>query len=320
VNRDMEVDHLIFDNIPSWRRTSFSPRSSELKRTLRDIFNTQLNDQAFKFELFLDAYLLDVEYQGCISIWQCDPGIWSYLIMGLSLRISEISVLIQFIQKFSAIFSLQLLPCTVGMKCDPELDDCGIASSMWELTTMLMISLQKHSPHGKQEPSIQYKFQEGNGFYTNLIIPPNQLSEVVAVWLTFPIAVDSMFEQMDTKRMGAKLYKCNIVAGVLEHVLSLKIWQHFLVSGNDTTKQVAELITNNLLAHVDDTSQTLEICVLEKIPSWRGNGFSPGKCELTSYLSGTPLQQADKAMKFEFSSATYLKDIEYKSLRISFRI
>ena len=69
VNRDMEVDHLVFDNIPSWKRTGFSPRSSELKRTLHDIFNTQLSDQAFKFELFLDAYLLDVEYQGCISVW-----------------------------------------------------------------------------------------------------------------------------------------------------------------------------------------------------------------------------------------------------------
>ena len=266
-----------------------------MKRTLSDIFNTQLSDQDFKSALFLDTYVLGMEYQGCISVWQWDPGICSYHIMGLFLRISEISVLIQFIQKSSEIFSLQLLPGTVGMKeCDPELDDCGISSSMWVLTIMLMVSLQyhlvlgmKHSPHGKQEPSIQYKFQEGNGFYTNLIIPPNQLSEVVAVWLTFPIAVDSMFEQMDTKRMGAKLYKCNIVAGALEHVLSLKIWQHFLVSGNDTTKQVAELITNNLLANVDDTSQTLEICVLEKIPSWRGNGFSPGRCELTSYLCGT---------------------------------
>ena len=116
LNRDMEVDHLVFDNIPSWKRTGFSPRSSELKRTLHDIFNTQLSDQAFKFELFLDAYLLDVEYQGCISVWQWDPGIWSYLIMGLSLRISEISVLIQFVQKSSEIFSLQLLPGTVGMK------------------------------------------------------------------------------------------------------------------------------------------------------------------------------------------------------------
>lgn len=97
--------------------------------------------------------------------------------MGLFLRISEITVLIQFIQKSSEIFSLQLLPGTVGMECDPELDDCGISSSMWVLTIMLMVSLQyhlvlgmKHSPHGKQEPSIQYKSQQGNGFCTELII------------------------------------------------------------------------------------------------------------------------------------------------------
>jgi len=81
----------------NWRRTGFSPGSYELKRTLSDIFNIQLSNQTFKSELFLDAYLLDVECQGCISVWQWDPGIWSYLIMGLSLRISEISVLIQFI-------------------------------------------------------------------------------------------------------------------------------------------------------------------------------------------------------------------------------
>ena len=84
-------------------------------------------------------------------------------------------------------------------KCDPKLDDCGIGSSMWELTTMLMISLQyhlvlgrKHSPHGKQEPSIQYKSQEGNGFYTKLnvaklmYVPPDQLCEAVAGWVMFP--------------------------------------------------------------------------------------------------------------------------------------
>jgi len=57
--------------------------------------------------------------------------------------------------------------------------------------------LEGNTPHGKQEPSIQYKSQEGNGFYTKLIIaefmyvPPDQLSEGVAVWLTFPIDVNS---------------------------------------------------------------------------------------------------------------------------------
>ena len=70
--------------------------------------------------------------------------------MGLSLR-SEISVPIQFIQKASEIFSLQIITHTVGMKkCDPELDDCGIGSSMWELTTMLMISLQYHLVLGRK--------------------------------------------------------------------------------------------------------------------------------------------------------------------------
>ena len=89
-------------------------------------------------------------------------------------------------------------------ECDPELDDYGISSSMWVLTIMLIVSLQyhlvlgmKHSPHGKQEPSIQYKSQKGNGLCTELIIeklmyvPPDQLSEGVAVWLTFPIDVNS---------------------------------------------------------------------------------------------------------------------------------
>jgi len=154
-NRDMEVAHLVFDKIPSWRRNGFSPGSYEVKRTLSDISNTQLSDQAFKSELFVDAFLLDVEYQGRISVWQWHTGIWSYLIMGLSR--SEISVPIQFIQKASEIFSLQIITHTVGMKkCDPELDDCGIASSIWEIATVLL-SLQyylvlgmKHSPHGKQ--------------------------------------------------------------------------------------------------------------------------------------------------------------------------
>ena len=50
---------------------------------------------------------------------------------------------------------------------------------------------------GTQEPSIQYKSQQGNGFCTELIIeklmyvPPDQLCEGVAVWLTFPIDVNS---------------------------------------------------------------------------------------------------------------------------------
>ena len=97
----MEVAHLVVKKIPSWRRTGFSPGSYELKRTLSDIFNTQLSDQDFKSALFLDTYVLGMEYQGCISVWQWDPGICSYHIMGLFLRISEISVLIQFIQKYS---------------------------------------------------------------------------------------------------------------------------------------------------------------------------------------------------------------------------
>ena len=96
-NGDMEVAHLVVKKIPSWRRTGFSPGSYELKRTLSDIFNTQLSDQDFKSALFLDTYVLGMEYQGCISVWQWDPGICSYHIMGLFLRISEISVLIQFI-------------------------------------------------------------------------------------------------------------------------------------------------------------------------------------------------------------------------------
>jgi len=54
-NRDMEVAHLVFDKIPSWRRNGFSPGSYELKRTLSDISNMQLSDQAFKSELFVDA-------------------------------------------------------------------------------------------------------------------------------------------------------------------------------------------------------------------------------------------------------------------------
>ena len=40
---------------PSWRRNGFSPGSYELKRTLSDISNMQLSDQAFKSELFVDA-------------------------------------------------------------------------------------------------------------------------------------------------------------------------------------------------------------------------------------------------------------------------
>ena len=158
---------------------------------------------------------------------------------------------------------MQLLPGTVGMKkCDPELDDYGIGSSMWELTTMLMISLQyhlvlgrKHSPHGKQEPSIQYKSQQGNGLCTELIIeklmyvPPDQLSEGVAVWLTFPIDVNSRKQGVNS--LDSAYMAPNAKELLLVILLIIRPWDPGIYKFNFNRSSSAQILQESWTAKIE---------------------------------------------------------------------
>jgi len=73
-------------------------------------------------ESFVDIYLLEVkDKRVCISMRQWDPGIFSYLTMGLASRMGERSALLQFIQRVS------------------EVDKCGIVASVLEQDVMLKI-------------------------------------------------------------------------------------------------------------------------------------------------------------------------------------
>lgn len=84
-------------------------------------------------ESFVDIYLLEVkDKRVCISMRQWDPGIFSYLTMGLASRMGERSALLQFIQRVS------------------EVDKCGIVASVLEQDVMLKI----RQMHGNETTAV----------------------------------------------------------------------------------------------------------------------------------------------------------------------
>jgi len=115
--------------------------------------------------------------------------------------------------------------------------------------------LEGNTPHGKQEPSIQYKSQEGNGFYTKLIIaefmyvPPDQLSEGVAMWLTFPIAVDSRKQGVNS--VDSAYMAPNAKELLLVILLIIRPWDPGIYKFNFNRSSSAQILQESWTAKIE---------------------------------------------------------------------